>query len=383
MSRASSSIRVHLFILAYLLCLTLCQFHTVRADGGAPQVAYVSGTPKGISIIDIAQQKVVGTIATPESPQTLLLSIDGRYLFVTQPQQNHFLSLSAKTGKTICSANIPGAPSLLSLDPTTNTLYVAGNAANRVTALDGLTCHIKQVFPTNAPVYGVALALANINLADGKNNQLWVATTHALQVFDAQTGQSLATITLPQEPQFLSIPPGSTVYTATHQGSIEAIDIKRHTTMTVITGGSYGPMDFNEQTGEMFVPDRKSSRLLVLAPVTVGAPLPQEPRRVIPFPSTPVSIAITSDGQLGFVALQNGTVSMLDLPGRQTIATLTVGGSPHFLITGLNPPLVGLVPQETTPLGTLVQYGAYALLALFFFAPFVYFWFSARKKKIS
>ncbi len=363
------------------VCITLCLLQPARADGGAPNLAYVAGTPKGISVIDIAQQAVVRSIATPESPQSLLLSIDGRYLFLTQPQQGRFLALSAKTGETICSAQVPGGPSLLTLDPTSNVLYVAGNAANRVTELDGLTCQVKRVFLTQDPVYGIALAFAGANLTNTKDNQLWVATTQALQTFDASSGQPLATMALPQGPQFLTIPPGATAYAATRQGSLEAIDIKSHTMLPLVTGGSYGPMDFNEQTGEIFVPDRKKTRLLVLSPMTVGAPLPQEPRRVVAFPSAPVSVAITSDGQLGFVALQNGTVQMLDLPGRQTITTLFVGGSPHFIVTGLYPPLVGLIPQETTLLGTLVNDGAYTLLFLLVFLPLTYFWFLARKKR--
>jgi len=30
----------------------------VHADGGAPNLAYVAGTPQGVSVIDVAQQKV-------------------------------------------------------------------------------------------------------------------------------------------------------------------------------------------------------------------------------------------------------------------------------------------------------------------------------------
>ena len=376
--------RIYRFFFLCVLCLCIATnlHQTARADGGAPNLAYVSDTPKGISIIDIAQQKVVGSLATPANPQSILLSIDGRYLFITQPQQGDFLSLSAKTGKTICTANIPGNPSLLALDPTINALFVAGNDAHRVTELDGLTCQVKHIFLTTGFVYGVALAFADTNLAQPKNNQLWVATTQAIQVFDTSTGQLIDTIMLPQGPHYLTIPPGSTVYATTQQGDIEAIDIKNHTTMTVVTGGGmYGPMDFNEQTGEIYVPDRTKSRLLILSPVTVGSSLPQEPVRTISFSSAPTSIAITSDGQLGFVALQNGTVSMLDLPGKQTIITLSVGGSPRFIITGVYPPLVGLLPQEVTPLGMLVNYGAYALLFLLIASPLASFWFSMRKKR--
>src|SRR5438270_5525991 len=74
-----------------------------RADGGAPNLAYVSGTEKGISIIDIGQQKVTGSFPMHSDPYAIYLSLDGRFLYVTQPSSGHVSMLAAKTGQTICS----------------------------------------------------------------------------------------------------------------------------------------------------------------------------------------------------------------------------------------------------------------------------------------
>jgi len=113
---------------------------------------------------------------------------------------------------------------------------------------------------------------------------------------------------------------------------------------------------------------------VVLAPVSSGSAVPKEPNRIISLHGiSPASIAITSDGQLGFVALTNGRVAMLDLPGRQTITTIPVGGSPTFIITGLNPPLVGTTPQQASTLTTLATIGAYVLIAAFLFIPILLF----------
>jgi hypothetical protein len=76
---------------------------------------------------------------------------------------------------------------------------------------------------------------------------------------------------------------------------------------------------------------------------------PYEPNRIIHLHSAPQSVAITSDGQLGFVVLSGGKVMILDVPGRQTVNTIDVGGTPHFIITGLYPPLLG------TTLGNRLQ----------------------------
>jgi hypothetical protein len=63
---------------------------------------------------------------------------------------------------------------------------------------------------------------------------------------------------------------------------------------------------------------------------------------------TPEAVAITSGGQLGFIALHDGRVVMLDIPARQVVTTISVGGHPHFIITGLCPgPCPSLTPQTT------------------------------------
>jgi hypothetical protein len=100
-------------------------------------------------------------------------------------------------------------------------------------------------------------------------------------------------------------------------------------------------MDYDAITGEIYVPDQKNSQLTVLSPVDpTDSKQPRQPNRTIHTPVIPESVAITNDGQLGFVALRTGTVVMLDAPARQFVSTITVGGTPHFIITGVYPPTI-------------------------------------------
>lgn len=124
-----------LFAIALLMFLYPDSQHAF-ADGGAPNLAYVAGTSNGISVIDIGQQKVTSSFAVNGDPQMILLSLDGRYLYVTQPTLGRVGVISARTGKTICSANLPGQPTLLALGPQSGALYAAGNGASIVSALD-------------------------------------------------------------------------------------------------------------------------------------------------------------------------------------------------------------------------------------------------------
>jgi hypothetical protein len=104
-------------------------------------------------------------------------------------------------------------------------------------------------------------------------------------------------------------------------------------------------MDYDAITGEVYVPDAQHNVLNVLSPVDTGVTtLPKEPERVIHLDDTPDSVAITNDGLLGFIALRGGKVAMIDLIAHRLVYTVVVGGTPHFIITGLYPP-----PEFETP----------------------------------
>src|ERR1700676_1201942 len=123
-------------LLLLMLLLEIYSPQPTYADGGAPNLAYVSGTAAGISVIDVGQSKVTKTLVIAGDPHTVLLSLDGRLLFVTQPALAHVSIIAASTGRTLCSAHVAGEPTLLALDQNSNTLYAAGNGAAGVSGND-------------------------------------------------------------------------------------------------------------------------------------------------------------------------------------------------------------------------------------------------------
>lgn len=348
--------------LLLLSVLALCMSSRplyVQADGGAPNLAYVSGTSSGISVIDVGQAKVIRTIPVSGDPHTILLSADGVALYVTQTALGQVSVLAAKTGQVICTARVGGTPMLLALDPNTATLYAAGSGSSRVSALNAESCSLQRTYETGSPVYGLAITLPGIGITHATSGQLWVAGTQALMVFDDRAGHLLARVPLADGPQYLSIPPGgSTVYVTTRQGTVDAVDIETRQARQLLTGGSFGTMDFDEISGEIYVPDAQHNLLDVLAPVDASmTALPREPNRVIHPGLAPTSVAITNDGQLGFVALRGGKVAMIDLLERQVIYTVLVTGTPRFIITGLYPPAFVPTPSPTPTTNVPVQQG--------------------------
>ena len=333
-----------------LLCLFISFSSFAQADGGAPNLAYVAGTSAGISTIDIVQQKITGTIPLSGGPQTILLSLDGSLLYVTQPSINRVTFLATATKQSVCSIDIPGNPSLLALDSRAHLLYVGGHNSASVTALDTMNCIRKHTLQADSGIYGLALVASDTN---GTGSDLWVADKASLRAFNS-TGKLLTTLPVQEGPQYLSAPPGKTLYVTTKGNTVLAVDTSAYRLLPFsLHGGPFGPMDFDETTGEIYVPDLYYHQIDVLAPLNATASSQQEPARIIHLDSSPQSIAITSDGQLGFAALDNGDVVALDIPGRQILRTFHVGGAPRFIITGLYPSLLHFTPEQRTQVSVL------------------------------
>lgn len=293
-------------------------------------------------------------------PKMILLSLDGRYLYVTQPTLGRVSIISARTGKTICSANLPGQPTLLGLGPESGALYAAGNGASTVSVLNSTTCEVQLTIDTHSPVYGLTVGL--VGAGNNIYDQLWASGPSSITYYD-QKGQQLGSIPVAGGPQYISQPGGYTIYVTTRQGGVDAVDLGTQQVIPLLSGGKFGPMDYDAVTGEIYAPDEQNQQIDVLTPLAPGIEqVPHEPNRVIHLNNAPQSVAITSDGQLGFVALSGGKVVMLDVPGRQIVNTIDVGGTPHFIITGLYPPLLGTTPQEASTWSTIIRIAALIVL---------------------
>src|SRR6266568_9061585 len=286
-----------------------------------------------------------------------------------QPTLGRVAVIAAKTGQVVCAVRIPGHPTVLALSLDAAVLYVAGNDAANVSALDPATCRIQKTYRTDGPVYGLA-----VRVSDSTSSQLWVTGPTSLSIFDVK-GPLLADIPIADGPQFLSIPDAFNAYVTTRLGTVVAIDLHtRQVFPPLLSGGKFGPIDYDASTGEVYVPDEKHNLLDVLNPLD-GAKitLPKEPRRVIHTDVPPEAVAITSGGLLGFVVLQGGRVAMLDLLGRNIVHIFSVGGTPHFIITGLYPPSIAATrPKASSQQKTMqsnainiVFYGLATVLFIF------------------
>src|SRR5437660_2075753 len=109
------------------------------ADGGAPNLAYVAGTPPGVSVIDVGQAKVTKTIAVAGDPHMILLSPDGQFLYAAQASLGQVAVINAKTGQTVGAGHLQGHPTVMALSLDATDLYEAAEVGANVSALDRAT----------------------------------------------------------------------------------------------------------------------------------------------------------------------------------------------------------------------------------------------------
>jgi hypothetical protein len=288
--------------------------------------------------------------------------------------------LSTKTQKAICTARVPGQPSVMSYDTATNTIFVGANNVTGVTQIDATTCKILHTLSTPSPVNGVAIA--NTASPTDSGDQLWVATATTLLVFDTSSFKQLANIAIKGEPENLVVPQGTNVYVSTRSGDIDAVDISSFQATKLLSGGgSFGTMDYDAVTGEIYVPDQLHKQLDVLTPPSPGSAIPPEPGHVYHLSAVPQAVAVTSDGQLAFVALNNGDVVMIDVPGQQIAQTIHVGGTPRFIITGLYPPGIATTPQQAALANVITTVIAVALVLLAVLVPLWFILWNRKKRR--
>lgn len=334
---------------AALLALTWAA--PVRADGGAPNLAYVVGAGsdgQGLAIIDIGKRSLTNTTHLGGDPAGIVLSLDNRFAYITQHAQNQVAVLDTRTYQIVGTIPTGPAPQGIAIDISQGSiLYVANSGGNTVSVVDGDNRAVRTTITVGQHPSGIAIAGVNTTISDYTDPQVYVADTgsNAVTVIDSRKAQVLATVPVPGGPLNVSIPAvASVAYVTTQQGTIDAISLRDHRFLGTILsrpGDTFGTMDYDAVTNQVFVPNLTAGQVLTLRPVAADSPLPAEPLMTMPFTNTPAAIAITFDGALGFVAEQDsGKVTMLDMATHHAITTFTVGGTPRAVLTGSYPPLL-------------------------------------------
>lgn len=331
---------------------------TARADGGAPNLAYVAGGGTGgedLVVIDIGNRAVTWRATIGGDPASALLSTDGRFAYVDEASKNVVAIVDARAHTVAASLPVGAAPAGMALDLSRNPnlVYVANSGSNTLTMLNPDARTVVATITVGQHPAGVAVALAGSGIVNSDPNdaEIYVANSgdNTVSVISAEHRTLLATIPVPGGPLNVVVPvAGGIAYVGTKAGTVVAIDLGTHKVLGTLLqrNGPIGAMDYDAVTGQVYAPVASANAVEVLRPASPagdgGAPsLPTEPLRTLPFAGGPDAVAITFDGAYGFVAERStGRVTMLDTSAHTTLATIDVGGMPRGIITGSYPPVL-------------------------------------------
>jgi YVTN family beta-propeller protein len=360
---------------------------TVRADGGAPNLAYIVGGGKSgdhLVAMDIGQRTVAWSVALGNQPQGVVLSADGRLAYIPEASANRVAIVDTRAHQVVGTMAVGVGPQAIALDPSggLHWLFVANTNSNSLTVLDADTQRTHATLAVGQQPVSVAVAASLSGIRDSGNTsslEIYVANrgSRTLSVITTSDLHTVATIALPESPCALTIPAtGGVVYVATCAGKVLAVGLASHQVLgTVLSdlGGTPGMMDYDAVTGQLYVPVPASGRVVILRPAGVGADgslvAPAEPLRILTIPGAPSAVAITFDGALGFVAERSGGhVVEIDVTNHRTLGVVSVGGAPNAIVTGPYPPALN---SQTANVVTTMVYVVFALALVIFVAVMV------------
>ena len=107
------------------------KFNTART-----QILVVCGDSNQLGWVDLAQQKLVGTLALTDSPEMLALSGDGKTAYVSSEDDSALIAYDLASKKQLFQVKTGGEPEGVQLMPDGRFVYVTSEAANLVHRVD-------------------------------------------------------------------------------------------------------------------------------------------------------------------------------------------------------------------------------------------------------
>ncbi len=291
------------FMLATGLLLLLC----LTAPAVAA-MAYVSNEKDNtVSVIDLAQMKVVRTVPTGERPRGMALTRDGKRLLVCEGDSNRIDIFDTSTWKVIGAIDTPDPEYAALRENSDDPLYVSNENNALVTVWNIDTQRMLAQLPTGVEPEGMAVS------PDGQLIVNTTETTDMAQFFSYKTGRNVANVLVPPRPRWAAF---------THDGKEVWVSSELGGTVTVIDTTTFKIL----ATIHFAVQGLRSTFL------------------------QPVGISITRNDELAFIALGPANrVAVVSVPTRKVLSYIKTGTKPlrvsKYLLVGQRPWHMAFTPH--------------------------------------
>jgi YVTN family beta-propeller protein len=311
-------------MLSVVVLLGGCAGGTGSLSAAAAPKAYVGlFKDDAVAVVDTAQNKVLGTIAVPKGPHGLVVTPDGRKVYVSSDGASTVSVIDTATDdRVVASIDVGPNPHGLALSGDGSRVLVSGWGSNRALIIDTVTDRVIGEVPVAQPHNGTLSR-------DGRTG--WVASQQqgatALVRLDLTAWKDVARVPLDKTPRGLELSPDGrrVLFTLAGVNSIQVLDTATNRIVTQIPVGAsphYAPFTPDGRSALAVVQDPGELAILDTASNTVAG--------TVAVGKAPHWSMSSSDGRTAYVTNEGSNdVSVVDLTRRTVMATIAVGNAPR------------------------------------------------------
>ncbi len=307
---------------------------------GAPKAYVGLFKDDAVAVLDTAQYKVLGTIAVPKGPHGLVVTPDGRKVYVSSDGASTVSVIDTATDRVVASIEVGANPHGLAVSGDGSRVLVSGWGSNRALVIDTATDRVIGEVPVAQPHNGTMSR-------DGRVG--WVASQQqgamALVRLDLTISKEVARVPLDKTPRGLELSPDGrrVFFTLAGVNAIQVLDTATNRIATQIPVGasphyaSFTPdgrwaLAVVQGPGELAILDTANSTLA--GTVAVG--------------KAPHWSMSSGEGRTAYVTNEGSNdISVVDLTSRTVTATIAVGNAPRKIAVQPGSGVAATPPAQT------------------------------------
>jgi YVTN family beta-propeller protein len=289
---------------------------------GAPKAYVGLFKDDAVAVVDTVQHKVLTTISVPKGPHGLVMTPDGRKVYVSSDGAATVSVIDTASDHVVASIDVGANPHGLAISGDGRRVLVSGWGSNQAQVIDTATDRVIGHVPVAQPHNGTLSR-------DGRTG--WVASQKqgatALVRLDLTAWKEVARVLLDKTPRGLELSPDGRRIFFTLAG-VDAMQVLDTTSKQIVAQIPVGASPHDAP----FTPDGRFALAVIQGPGELGIlnTANNTLAGTVAVGKAPHWSTSSSDGRLAFVTDEGSNdVSVVDLANRTVTATIAVGNAPR------------------------------------------------------
>ena len=311
------------------------------AEAAAAPKAYVGlFKDNAIAVLDTGTNRVQGTIPVPQGPHGIVITPDGRKVYVSSDGASTVSVIDTQTDKIMRSIEVGTNPHGLAITPDGRQVLVGGFGTNQVLLIDTSNDQIVGRLPVPMP-HNSALSPDGRMAYIGSQQQ----GTTAVVILDLLQGTQVGTVPLEKTPRVLTLSPDAKQLYVTVAGA-DAVQVVDLTSQRVVGQIPVGASPHHL----VMLPNGTAGLVVSQGPGTLEFfdPTRHTVNHTIRVGTNPHWLAVSTDGRTAYVTNEGSQdVSVVDVASSTVTATVQVGNAPRKIVVQPGPVVQGMTPAPT------------------------------------